>query len=188
MIEEIKLGIYAGSETKPRAHYGVPKALLYAFSHLVLYFCIGCRSNKSTTAPIQGKWFEECREYIVRGKQQLIILHNTGHSGEAEIFKTLDCESIVMLVVQRLVNASRKPVLKTYEQYLYTLVSHNIQAVILRAQAKHDCACTLIMTGTRSPSITQHRSLRRHPKASRGTLHYRRHCPPTTRSPRLAPH
>jgi hypothetical protein len=35
---------------------------------------------------------------------------HTGDSSEAKIFKSLDCESIVMLIVQRLVrNVSRKP-------------------------------------------------------------------------------
>jgi len=98
IIEEILNGVLASSsQAKPR--YRIPDALVPAFEHLVMVFCIfGCNTPLLQEAEIRHH--RRCEDLLIKGKKQLILIH-VGDLSEANMYQAVDSEGLAALMFKQ---------------------------------------------------------------------------------------
>lgn len=135
-VEQIHAGVASGSQQQSTTYY-IPEALVSAFNPLILFFCISsqiAQRERCEWTLIQQHWAEKCHRHLIEGKHQLIFMIQTGDYSDAKIFKGIDSEGIITMVIERLVkkpSGTSDPVddrravfnlLETYRDYISRMV------------------------------------------------------------------
>jgi hypothetical protein len=127
IVEEIQNGVsVSSSEAKPR--YRIPDALVPAFEHLVMVFCI-FGSNVENTPSLRDaetRHHSRCEDLLIKGKNQLILIH-AGDLSESKMYRAIDSEGLAALMFKQILHITsrgeKKPnILVAYQNYMTKLV------------------------------------------------------------------
>lgn len=126
IIQEIINGVsVSSSQARPR--YRIPDALVPAFEHLVMVFCIfGSNAEKAThLQEAEERHHRRCEDLLIKGKNQLILIH-AGDLSEANMYRAVDTEGLVALMLKQIVHITNrgenKPnILVAYQGYMTKL-------------------------------------------------------------------
>ena len=127
IIQEIINGVsVSSSQARPR--YRIPDALVPAFEHLVMVFCIfGSNTEQAThLQEAEERHHRRCEDLLIKGKNKLILIH-AGDLSEANMYRAVDTEGLVALMLKQIVHITnrgeKKPnMLVAYQGYMTKLV------------------------------------------------------------------
>ncbi|PMD64437.1 uncharacterized protein K444DRAFT_303056 [Hyaloscypha bicolor E] len=137
IIEEILNGVsVSSSQSKPR--YRIPDALVPAFEHLVMVFCIfGSNTELSPRLhEAEMRHHRRCVDLLIKGKNQLILIH-AGDLSEANMYRAVDSEGLAALMFKQIVyiasRGEKKPnILVAYQNYMTKLELQVLEAPSVR--------------------------------------------------------
>lgn len=129
IITEIRNGVSANSSPK-KPQYAIPEALVSAFQHLVMVFCIFSQNteNNASLQEAENTHHRRCEQLLLEGKNQLILMH-AGDMSMAKTCKGIDSEGLAALILTRLViiKENGKPesnIITTYKNYMSKIVCY----------------------------------------------------------------
>lgn len=126
IIEEIQNGVMTAL-SKEEQRCRIPDALVLAFEHLVMAFCVlGSRPSKHPDLQESlTRHHTLCQDRLLRGKDQLFLIY-AGDQTAVKLYKAVNPEGLAGLIFNRLVNTNKGParnILSSYQKYMFKLVS-----------------------------------------------------------------